>query len=125
MNTRLLVADSDPSLADIYCRFFTSHGYDVDTASDGLACLDKLYGTDVLILDLSLPWGGGDGVLEHMQDDPLMPDIPVVLVASEKSRDELATLLIPPVIECLQKPFQLATLLEAIRAAEALEAPTV
>ena len=60
-----------------------------------------------------------------MQDDPLMPDIPVVLVASEKSRDELATLLIPPVIECLQKPFQLATLLDVIRGAEALEAPTV
>lgn len=114
--TRLLVADSDSALAEVYRRFFTKHGYDVDTASDALECIDKVYTADAPILALKLPWGGGDGVLARMREEPLMPDIPVILVASESSREWLATLVVPPVAECFQKPFRLAALLDVIRA---------
>ena len=121
MKTRLLLANSDASLADIYRRFFSSKGYDVDVAENGLDCLDKIVGADVVILDLDLPWGGGDGVLARMRDDPLITEIPVVLVASESSAARLAPLVVPPVIECLQKPFRLAELLDLVQAVGGLQ----
>ena len=123
MITRLLVADSDASLADIYRRYFSKHGYEVGIASSGLECLDEILGADVLILEFELLWGGGDGVLARMREEPLMPEIPVVLV-SDKTNHHWPAMLTPPVVECVRRPFRFATLLEAVRAAGLREMPS-
>ncbi len=62
---RLLIADSDPALADIYQSFFSNDGHDVEMAADGVQCLESIrqHLPDVLVLEYELPWGGGDGVL--------------------------------------------------------------
>lgn len=120
MSKRLLFAESDSTLAEIYGRYYSNHGYEVDTAQEVLECLKKLRKTDVLILELGLPQSGEygvDDILSQMREDPHISDIPVVLVTSENSREWLSRLSVPPVVECLQKPFRLAALLNIVRAA--------
>jgi len=65
------LADSNRDLRDLHRRFFTYHGYQVETAADGLSCLEKLrhLRPDVLVLDRELPWGGGCGVLVRMREE--------------------------------------------------------
>jgi DNA-binding response OmpR family regulator len=41
MNQTLLVADGDAELCEVHQRCFTATGYDVETASNALDCLEK------------------------------------------------------------------------------------
>lgn len=88
---RVLVADCDPYVLDGYRDGLTQDGLTVATAADGLQCLAQLrqFRPDVLVLDPSLPWGGGDGVLAVMHDDAELPQIPVIVLANRQDRGSL------------------------------------
>jgi DNA-binding NtrC family response regulator len=80
---RILLADPDARLLALYRAFLAQHGYEVETCSDGLGCLDRLraFRPHLLVLDPDLPWGRGEGVLSLMADGDV-PAAPVVLVAA-------------------------------------------
>jgi hypothetical protein len=67
-----------------------------------------------LILDLHLPWGGADGVLAVMRDDPGLAGVPVILTSTEASPESLSRLVSPPVVQALWKPFPLSALLDLV-----------
>jgi CheY-like chemotaxis protein len=71
MNPKLLIAEGNVAYCDLYGRFAAECGYEVETASDGLSCVERLrqFKPEVLVLDMGLSWGGGDGVL-HMGCSP-------------------------------------------------------
>ncbi len=60
MKNRLLIADRNGESCEVYRRFLTERGYEVETSTDGLDCLAKLRQVRpvVLVLDLELLWGG-------------------------------------------------------------------
>lgn len=115
MKPRLLIAESDSSLRNVYERLFSNLGYSVETAADGLECLEKMWRSapDVLVIDWQMPWGGGDGVLEYICCAQDQLRLNIVLVTCE-SPSKLAQHLKPPVIACLEKPFRISVLLDAI-----------
>jgi chemosensory pili system protein ChpA (sensor histidine kinase/response regulator) len=116
MKPTLLIAATDEDSADYYQRFFADHGYEAETATDGLDCVGKLrcFLPDVLVLDLDLLWGGGDGVLAHIREDPTLPRVPVILMAPEAYSDVPADLLASPVVAWLKKPVRLKALVEQV-----------
>ena len=121
MKQTLLIANGDAELCDLYRRFLTARGYDVEISLDGLDCLEKLrrLETAVLVLDLELRWGGGDGVLAWLRDESLMPGIPVILTATAGCAQDFAEFIESPVVAYLPKPFALTGLLESVRSAVA------
>ena len=82
MTMRLLLADSDESILKRCEKGCSNNGITLRTAKGGVECLAELRRSppDVLVLDVDLPWGGGDGVLEVMCDDDSLARIPVVLL---------------------------------------------
>ena len=66
----LLIADSDVRRRGELRRFFSSSGFLVVAAADGLGCLAELGAmeTDVLVIALEIPWGGGDGVIAQLNE---------------------------------------------------------
>ncbi|MHB1035498.1 MAG: response regulator [Pirellulales bacterium] len=82
MAIRVLLADPNGFLLDSYRRHLWRNGFEVATATDGLQCLEKLrqFTPDVLVLEPMLRWGGGDGVLTVMFEDPDTPVAPVVIL---------------------------------------------
>jgi DNA-binding NtrC family response regulator len=121
MKPTLLIAEDDAELCQVYARFFASRGFDVETASNGLECLWKLRQTNpaVLLLDLHLRWGGGDGVLAWLREEQHSHQIAVVLTTTANSVRSYAGLVEEPVVRCLEKPFPLTALLESVRSAAA------
>ena len=119
MKQILLIADGDSELSELYRQLLTQRGYEVETASDGLDCLKKLRQVtpDALVLDLALPWGGGDGVLDWIRDVIPSHAIPVILTATAGFSLDLAEFRMPPVVGYLPKPFALTALLESVRSA--------
>jgi len=121
MKQRLLIADRDAERCEVYRRFLTERGYEVEISTDGLDCLAKLRQVTpaVLVLDLELLWGGGDGVLAWLREESPAPRIPVLLTATAAGPPDMAEINEPPVVDYLPKPFALAGLLERIRSAVA------
>jgi CheY-like chemotaxis protein len=114
MKQSMLVADGDAELCDLYRRFSTERGYEVETTSDGLDCVRKLRQVTpaVLVLDLELRWGGGDGVLGWLREEPQFLPRRVVLTSAEASAHNFDRLASPPVVKTLTKPFPLSALLD-------------
>jgi DNA-binding response OmpR family regulator len=119
MRRTLLIADGDTQLCDLYAMLLADYGYDVDTVSDGLECLEKLRQStpDAIILDLDLLWGGSDGVVDWIRDECPASNTSVILTASAEVAQEFADALEPPVVACLAKPFAMKTLLDTVRVA--------
>ena len=115
----LLIANRDAQLCELYQRFLTELGYEVETAADGLECLAKLRQAPpaVLVLDQELLWGGSDGVLAWLHEES--PAIPVLLMAATTARPDRHEFKEPPVVDYLPKPVALTPLLDSVRFAVA------
>jgi DNA-binding response OmpR family regulator len=85
MSVKVLVVEDDPSVRGLLQTLLSAEGYDVATASDGLAGLVKATSSppELVLLDLMMPDLGGVRVLEEMRDDPDLADIPVIVVTGK------------------------------------------
>ncbi len=83
--TRVLVVEDDPSVRGLLHTLLTAEGYDVATASDGLAGLVKAASSQpaLILLDLMMPDLGGVRVLEELADDPELTGTPVIVVTGK------------------------------------------
>ncbi len=118
MNPGLLFTSVDAELSSIFRSFFGQLGFDVETATDGLECLDKLrrFQPAVLIVDLEMLWGGGDGVLARMHEDRDLPRVPIVLITGDDPLPVLAERSRVPPSFCFRKPFRLSAILDRLGA---------
>ena len=117
MRPTLLIAESDAELRGVYRRLLSECGYDVETAADGLDCLEKLrrLTPTVCVLDRELRWCGADGVLAWLREERATSGVSVVLTATACYPPDVAVDIEPPVVQFLPKPFGLAALLESVR----------
>jgi two-component system OmpR family response regulator len=85
VTVKILVVEDDPSVRGLLQTLLSAEGYDVATASDGLAGLVKATSSPpaLVLLDLMMPDLGGVRVLEEMRDDPDLADIPVIVVTGK------------------------------------------
>jgi two-component system, OmpR family, response regulator QseB len=125
MRHTLLIADGDAELCDLYQAFLTERGYDVETCSDGMSCLEKLSQAtpDALVLDPELPGGEGAGVLAWLRAEKPAHEIPLILTITTGLPHDRAEFIDPLAATYLLKPFTLTALLEKIRTAVATKAP--
>jgi len=116
MGTKLLIAEADESLRWIYERQFSSLGFHVDTAADGLECYFKIQ-TDTpaaLILDTELPWI--DPVLACLQSESESVSLPPIILTGDDSPAVLSERYGIPAEQCFQKPFQFRSLIQCVEA---------
>ncbi len=83
--TCVLVVEDDPSVRGLLHTLLSAEGYDVATASDGLAGLVKATSTHpaLVLLDLMMPDLGGVRVLEELREDPELAGTPVIVVTGK------------------------------------------
>lgn len=115
---RVLIADADECLLKSYRTYLERCGFEVIVATSGLECVARLRDSspDVLVLDPSLPWGGGDGVLAVMGEEPEVPRVPVIVVAVGHDRGILYRLAPFKIDDFHVKPLSGNRLVERIRA---------
>ncbi len=83
---RVLVVEDDPNVRGLLRTLLESEGYAVDTASDGLGGLGQAAASSpgLVLLDLVMPDLGGVRVLERLRDDPVLSQIPVIVVTGHE-----------------------------------------
>jgi DNA-binding response OmpR family regulator len=79
---RVLVMEDDPNVRGLLHTLLGSEGYDVVTASDGLAGLVKASAQPpaLVLLDVMMPDLGGMRVLQELRSDPELAEVPVLVL---------------------------------------------
>ena len=113
----LLIADSDVCRRGELRGFFSSSGFQVAAAADGLGCLAELTAleADVLVIALEIPWGGGDGVIARLNDGLPVRRKPLILVIGEIPAETISARTGVASCNCFSTPFRQEDLLERIR----------
>lgn len=116
MSIDILIADRDQFLANSYRKYFGQFGANVATAASALSCLDRLRQSvpDVLVLDPTLLWGGGEGVLALLEEEPEIRPASVMLLSQGGDRNLLYRLSHFKVDDYQTKPMNPRRLLECI-----------
>jgi excisionase family DNA binding protein len=119
---RILVVDDEQAVRDLLVKTLTMADYEVDTAEDGAAALDRLKSSDydLLITDLKMPGMDGLSVIRQArQQSMVLPIIVITGYSTEASAIEAINL---GVSGYLTKPFRLPRILSVT--ARALGEPT-
>ena len=124
MPRSLLVADGDLTLSNRLKLVAGDLGMQIETANNGVECVRRLRQRkpDLVLLNIDLLWGGGHGVLAYLREEYAHRAPPVLLMGSTPAQ-KIPSLVSPPAIQYLSKPFTLSTLMAAIRAAESFVCP--
>ena len=116
---KILIVDDDPDLRQALRLRLRANHYTTVNASDGYSAIAQAYKErpDLIILDLGLPAGDGFTVLDRLQRDDNLSEIPVVVVTARDPDGNEARALKAGAAAFFQKPVDNAELLEVIRAA--------
>ena len=85
--------------------------YETVEVENGKIAMEKLYDESydfhLVLLDLSMPEMNGFEVLTHMQEDPRLSQIPVVVMSSNDSQDVISDCLKMGAVNYLVKPVRI------------------
>jgi CheY-like chemotaxis protein len=87
--TTVLIAEDDPSVAQMYKLSLELAGYQVYIASDGLVALEmaRRLLPDIMFLDIRMPNVDGLSVLETLRSDPLTKGVPAVILSNWNEKE--------------------------------------
>lgn len=112
--TRILVVEDEPTYRDMLEFNLSRDGFEVETASDGLAAVEKFgEGIDVVLLDLMLPGISGNEVCRRIRAQSQVPII--MLTAKDAEIDKVVGLEIGA-DDYVTKPYSYRELVARIRA---------
>ena len=88
---RILIIEDDQFLRDLMERKLIKEGFDVETAIDGEAGLQKIKSgkPDLVLLDVILPGLDGFSILEKVKADATLANIPIILLTNLGQRDDV------------------------------------
>lgn len=115
MSKRILVVDDEKDVLEIIKDRLESYGYEVETLTDGLQCIEflKKASADLILLDIEMPEMNGIEVLEIVHRD--YPDIPVVILSATKTKSTARRTLEKGAVDYILKPFNPEELMEKVR----------
>ena len=90
MGKRVLLIEDEPNIIEAISFILSRDGWTVHTHEDGETAMRKIQALppDLIILDVMLPGRSGFEILRDIRADPLLGDIPVMmLTAKGQSKD--------------------------------------
>src|ERR1700719_3807867 len=114
---RILVVDDNEANLDIAKMRLESQGYEVVTAVDGEAALERgrEVAPDLLLLDIMMPKLDGIEVTRRLKSDPTLPFVPIILVTAKADAKDVVAGLDAGGDDYLTKPFDHASLVARVR----------
>jgi len=91
MAKTILVIEDDKFLRELIVQKLIKEGYDTAEAIDGEEGIKKVKEKkpDLVLLDLILPGIDGFEVLKRMKEDPVLAQIPVIILSNLGQKDDV------------------------------------
>jgi DNA-binding NtrC family response regulator len=117
MAQRILIADDDPSTLTGLRALLTAWGYEVETAVNGRAALEKIASAQpaAVITDVVMPVMSGLELLDAVRDR--RPSMPVIVLTAHSSLDSLLVATAEGAFAYLPKPVDVPKLKSVIASA--------
>ena len=114
---RILVADDLPDLLQALKETLEREGFIVTAVGDGQAALDEIRKEppDIAVLDFKMPKMSGFEVCAALREDPLLENLPVVILSASGTRDSKVEGLTLGADDFITKPVDIRELLARIR----------
>ena len=116
---RILAIDDNADIRELIAFILRRENYEVSTASNGMAGLEMIKGAkpDLIILDVVMPEFSGYDVLNAVRSDKnsKIRDIPVLMITSKSSTDDIDQALELGATAYIVKPFRPAKLVTKVK----------
>jgi class 3 adenylate cyclase len=116
--TQVLVVDDDPANRELLTRLLAPHGPRVTAVADGREALHQIESGDfdLVLLDLLMPEMDGLEVLEALRRTRSAAELPVIMVTSLESREDVVAALRAGANDYVTKPVDLPVVLARMEA---------
>ena len=90
-NKKIIIAEDEPVLIEMYRLYFERAGYEVLKASNGRECIDfvKNEKPNIILLDILMPKVDGWEVLKQLKTDPETKKIPILVFSNLGQTQEI------------------------------------
>jgi len=97
MSKKILIIDDDPDICSYLKDVFEDAGYATDSAGDGVEGLEKVQVAppDLIALDMEMPKRGGTMFYVKLRKEPMLADIPVIVITGVGPRTPELTKNVP------------------------------
>ncbi len=118
MNRTILVVDDEPRIVQIARDYLERAGFEVLSAGDGelALALARSERPNLIVLDLMLPGMDGLDVTRALRRDPLLPEIPIIMLTARVEESDKLVGLELGADDYLTKPFSPRELVARVRA---------
>ncbi len=113
MKKKILVADDDPGIRDIFKIIFERAGYEIELKEDGRDVLSNRYNKpDLFLIDKQLSGMDGLDLCRYLKAQASTKNIPVIIVSASPDIGPLARS--AGADDYVEKPFELSHLLKFV-----------
>lgn len=90
-NKKIIIAEDEPVLIEMYKLYFERAGYEVLKANNGRECIDfvKKEKPDIILLDILMPRVDGWEVLKQLKTNPETKQIPILVFSNLGQTQEI------------------------------------
>jgi two-component system, OmpR family, response regulator len=114
---KILIVDDDAEIVELLVDVLVRDGrFEVQTASSGYdaGILTQRFSPDLILLDYMLPDVNGNVVCQTIKKNPSFVNTKIIIVSGVINRDEVEDLLSSGAHDFIQKPFNIAQLIDKI-----------
>ncbi len=115
---KICIVDDEPHILSVLQTLLKMHGHEVIAESNPKTALEKIAArknVDLLISDVRMRMLNGMDLVKKVKE--VRPSLPVILVTAFFSNQARTALLEQGVAACIQKPFDMTVLLDAVNKA--------
>ncbi|MEP1079149.1 ATP-binding protein [Leptolyngbya sp. PL-A3] len=115
---RILLVDDNADMRSYVKRLLLSQGYEVETATDGMAALamSQQQVPDLVLTDVMMPCLDGFGLLRELRLAPMTREVPIILLSARAGEEARIEGLEAGADDYLTKPFSARELLARVEA---------
>lgn len=113
----VLIVDDEPFNIEVLEQAMEGSEYQVLTASNGKEAWEKIQSEepDLVLLDLMMPVMDGFAVLAKVKDDPMLRNIPIIIVSAEHDSKSVVKGIKQGAEDYLTKPVDPAQFLKKVK----------
>ncbi|MBN8579856.1 MAG: response regulator [Anaerolineae bacterium] len=107
MRSTILIVDDEYSGRQTLESILEADGYQIEMAENGMQALEmvKIIQPDVILLDVMMPGMTGFEVCQRIRNDPLVAEIPIIVLTALDDRESLLNALKAGADDFITKPF--------------------
>ncbi|MCP5094601.1 MAG: response regulator [Chloroflexi bacterium] len=114
--TKVLIAEDDKDIRDLIVLTLTFNGFDVVSAEDGAAAVEKAEKElfDVILMDVRMPRMTGYEACRRLKENEATQGMPIIFLSAKGQETEIQTGLQAGASDYVLKPFSPDKLVETI-----------